>query len=398
MRKKVFLIIITIFATFFNRIIAQEQLFDFTIKQIERNSIEISWTNPYSNTIQLSIQRSLDNKNFRTILSAQNPALLNNKTIDPQLPVGTKFYYRIYYALTGGSFYFSNTLNTTDNLLKLDSKQEITTENKILTNNNKLTNKKSTPTESSMPNIDKTNTFNQQISGFENLTNTTTTSNSNKLSADKIYLPNKDLINRKDTSSNNINFILQATKNETLAEKEPAFEYYYHTPIKDRAIIKLNLNLGFIHSSIQKIKNTKSNIKPLEYIFIYQKDSLITRLDPNGFLKYKDSLRLRTKDTLYLVNKGYASIHTYIPVYVWKPSLFVFNTKKGEPTIQIATAKKHNYQLIFKDEKGVFLFQLSPIKEEQLFLDKSNFLHAGWFEFELYEDEKLLEKNKIFIQ
>jgi len=398
MRKKVFLIIITIFATFFNRIIAQEQLFDFTIKQIEKNSIEISWTNPYSNTIQLSIQRSLDNKNFRTILSAQNPALLNNKTIDPQLPVGTKFYYRIYYALTGGSFYFSNTLNTTDNLLKLDSKQEITTENKILTNNNKLTNKKSTPTESSMPNIDKTNTFNQQISGFENLTNTTTTSNSNKLSADKIYLPNKDLINRKDTSSNNINFILQATKNETLAEKEPAFEYYYHTPIKDRAIIKLNLNLGFIHSSIQKIKNTKSNIKPLEYIFIYQKDSLITRLDPNGFLKYKDSLRLRTKDTLYLVNKGYASIHTYIPVYVWKPSLFVFNTKKGEPTIQIATAKKHNYQLVFKDEKGIFLFQLSPIKEEQLFLDKSNFLHAGWFEFELYEDEKLLEKNKIFIQ
>jgi hypothetical protein len=398
MRKKVFLIIITIFATFFNRIIAQEQLFDFTIKQIEKNSIEISWTNPYSNTIQLSIQRSLDNKNFRTILSAQNPALLNNKTIDPQLPVGTKFYYRIYYALTGGSFYFSNTLNTTDNLLKLDSKQEITTENKILTNNNKLTNKKSTPTESSMPNIDKTNTFNQQISGFENLTNTTTTSNSNKLSADKIYLPNKDLINRKDTSSNNINFILQATKNETLAEKEPAFEYYYHTPIKDRAIIKLNLNLGFIHSSIQKIKNTKSNIKPLEYIFIYQKDSLITRLDPNGFLKYKDSLRLRTKDTLYLVNKGYASIHTYIPVYVWKPSLFVFNTKKGEPTIQIATAKKHHYQLVFKDEKGIFLFQLSPIKEEQLFLDKSNFLHAGWFEFELYEDEKLLEKNKIFIQ
>ena len=118
MRKKVFLIIITIFATFFNRIIAQEQLIDFTIKQIEKNSIEISWTNPYSNTVQLSIQRSLDNKNFRTILSAQNPAILNNKTIDTQLPVGVKVYYRIYYVLAGGSFYFSYTLNTIENLLK----------------------------------------------------------------------------------------------------------------------------------------------------------------------------------------------------------------------------------------------------------------------------------------
>ena len=369
MRKKVFLIIITIFATFFNRIIAQEQLFDFTIKQIEKNSIEISWTNPYSNTIQLSIQRSLDNKNFRTILSAQNPALLNNKTIDPQLPVGTKFYYRIYYALTGGSFYFSNTLNTTDNLLKLDSKQALIIDNKIATNittDNKLTTK--TKIENALPNIDKKN------------------------------ISTADLNNKKDASSNKATTIIEELRHETTEAIEPAFEYYYHTPIKDRAIIKLNLNLGFIHSSIQKIKNTKSNIKPLEYIFIYQKDSLITRLDPNGFLKYKDSLRLRTKDTLYLVNKGYASIHTYIPVYVWKPSLFVFNTKKGEPTIQIATAKKHHYQLVFKDEKGIFLFQLSPIKEEQLFLDKSNFLHAGWFEFELYEDEKLLEKNKIFIQ
>ena len=272
-------------------------------------------------------------------------------------------------------------------------------DNKIANDiNTKLTNKKSTPIESRLPNIDKTNTLNQQIPTFKNLTNTTSSSNSNNISTDKIQLPNKDLINEKDSSSNNASFISKAIKNETLAEKESVIEYYYHTPIKNREIVKLNLNLGFENKNVIRIKNIKSNIKPIEYIFIYEKDSLITRLDPNGFLKYKDSLRLRTKDTLYLVNKGYASIHTYIPVYVWKPSLFVFNTKKGEPTIQIATAKKHNYQLIFKDEKGVFLFQLSPIKEEQLFLDKSNFLHAGWFEFELYEDEKLLEKNKIFIQ
>ena len=385
MRKKVFLIII--FAAVFNKVIAQEKLIDFTIKQIEKNSIEINWTNPYSNTVQLSIQKSSDNKNFRTILSAQKPALLNNKIIDTQLPVGAKIYYRIYYVLAGGSFYFSNTLNITDNLLKIESKQEIFIDNKIATS-----------AESSMPNINKTNTLNQQIPVFKNLTNTTSTSNSNKVSADKIQLVNKDLINEKDSSSNNATFILKATKNETLAEKESVNEYYFHTPIKNREIVKLNLNLGFENKNLARIKNTKSNIKPLEYIFIYEKDSLITKLDPIAFLKYKDSLHLKTNDTLYIYNKTYASIHTYTPVYVWKPSIYVFNTKKGEPTIQIATAKKHKYQLVFKDEKGLFLFKLSPIKEEQLFLDKSNFLHAGWFEFELYEDEKLLEKSKIYIQ
>ena len=31
-------------------------------------------------------------------------------------------------------------------------------------------------------------------------------------------------------------------------------------------------------------------------------------------------------------------------------------------------------------------------------LDKTNFVHAGWFTYELYEDEKLKEKNKFQLQ
>jgi hypothetical protein len=396
MRKQAFLIIITIFVTSFNVAIAQEKLIDFTLKQIEKNNIEISWTNPYSNTIQLSIQRSTDNKNFRTIFSAQKPALLNNKTTDAPLPIGTKVYYRIYHVVMGGSFYFSNILNTTDNLLKIDTKQASSYDDHIATNN-KLTNK--TKPEPTLPHIDKKNTNNQQIAEFINLTETKAANNNRSTTVDDKKIPINELINKKDSASNKAtaSYILDS-RNETTQATDPSYEYYYHTPLKNRAIVKINFNLICISSSELKIKNTKSNIKPLEYIFIYQKDSLITRIDPIDFLKYKDSLRLKTKDTLYIYNKNYASIHTYMPVYAWKPSLYIFNTKKGEPTIQIASAKKHKYRVVFKDEKGMFLFQLSAIKEEQLYLDKSNFLHAGWFEFELYEDEKLLEKNKIFIQ
>jgi hypothetical protein len=32
-----------------------------------------------------------------------------------------------------------------------------------------------------------------------------------------------------------------------------------------------------------------------------------------------------------------------------------------------------------------------------LLLDKANFMQAGWYLFEIYEDGKLLEKNKLFI-
>ena len=361
MRKKIFLSTLLIFTALFNAVIAQENLVDFTITQIEINSLTISWTNPYSNTIQLSIQRSVDNKNFRTILSAQKPALLNNKMIDAPLPVGVKIYYRIYYVLVGGSFYFSKTLNTIDDLLKTEvaNKHVINIKNTAIINQSFVS--ESITTDFKKKNIKK------EVADDENKF-------------------------QKSTQ------IKKEILNESTENIEPIIEYYYHTPIKNREIFKLNLNLSLAITTVQHIKSTLLPIRPLEYVFIYQKDSLIARIDPTNFLKYKDSIRLKTKDTLSIINKSYASIHRYIPAYIWKPSIFVFNTKKGEPTIQITTAKKYRYRLVFKDEKGLFLFQLSPIKEEQLFLDKSNFLHAGWFEFELYENEKLLEKNKIFIQ
>jgi hypothetical protein len=43
------------------------------------------------------------------------------------------------------------------------------------------------------------------------------------------------------------------------------------------------------------------------------------------------------------------------------------------------------------------LFELKNINEPALTLDKTNFLHSGWFKFELYNDEKLVEKNKFYL-
>ena len=40
---------------------------------------------------------------------------------------------------------------------------------------------------------------------------------------------------------------------------------------------------------------------------------------------------------------------------------------------------------------------LKEVKEKEFKIDKANFYAAGWFKFELYEDGKLIEKNKFKI-
>ena len=47
---------------------------------------------------------------------------------------------------------------------------------------------------------------------------------------------------------------------------------------------------------------------------------------------------------------------------------------------------------------GKKLFTINNIPESDLVIDKANFIHAGWFRFELYENEKLKERNKVLLQ
>lgn len=82
---------------------------------------------------------------------------------------------------------------------------------------------------------------------------------------------------------------------------------------------------------------------------------------------------------------------------VYKPSSFIFTNADGNVTMVLPTGRTHEFSIKFFEEKGDMVFEMATVKENIVILDKSNFLHSGWFRFELYENGVLKEKNKIQI-
>lgn len=95
-----------------------------------------------------------------------------------------------------------------------------------------------------------------------------------------------------------------------------------------------------------------------------------------------------------------APVKTELPVIKkpeWIPSAYVYTNKEGYVFINLPDAVQKKYSLKVFEEDGDLLFEIKNIQEAALTLDKANFYHAGWFNFELYNEEKLVEKNKFYL-
>jgi hypothetical protein len=82
---------------------------------------------------------------------------------------------------------------------------------------------------------------------------------------------------------------------------------------------------------------------------------------------------------------------------VFTPSGLIFTNNEGNLIVALPDAYKKKFSLRVFKEDGTLMFHMRNIKETQLLIDRSNFLHSGWFKYDLYEDEKLREQNKFFI-
>ncbi len=84
---------------------------------------------------------------------------------------------------------------------------------------------------------------------------------------------------------------------------------------------------------------------------------------------------------------------------VFMPSLHVYTHRDGYVRISLPDDEKpKKYSIKFFEEDETFLFELKEVKEKNFKIDKTNFYHAGWFRFELYEDGKLIEKHKFYLE
>lgn len=136
---------------------------------------------------------------------------------------------------------------------------------------------------------------------------------------------------------------------------------------------------------------------PERIIFIKKRDTLIAQVGERSLRRYRDSIALKTKDTVLFNTADTLVIKPFVPKEVYKPSKLVFTEKDGNVKILLPLAMEKKYTLKFFEESGVPVMEIKQIKDTMLVLDKANFIHAGWFRFELYEDGQLKEKHKLYI-
>ena len=266
--KRLVGLLIVIFFT--GRSLAQDTLPHFTI--VERgDKVVISWVNPYEKVVQLNVQRSFEGgRNFSTIYSATSPELPQNGFTDIRMPTN-RIFYRIFYVLEGGTYFFS-------------------------------------------------------------------------------------VIKRVGTAT----------------------DYTASRDIK-------NPNLF----------NANANDKRIVTIKI--KDTTYSQIPASSFRAFRDSVLRLTKDTLFAVNDSLVMLNPYVAREAFRASMYVFVNRDGLINLSLPLANNKKYELKFFEENGTPLLEINNLKESPLILDKSNFIHAGWFLFELYEDNKLKEKNRFYV-
>jgi hypothetical protein len=250
--------------------LAQDTLPNFTL--IDRgDKVTVSWVNPFPNVVQLNVQRSFDSlRYFTTVFSALTPQLPQNGFTEAKMPTN-QIFYRIFYVLDGGSYFFT-------------------------------------------------------VSKRVGTTSTYVPSGQSRVS-----------------------------------------------------------NIGTISAEDRRI------------VTVRMKDTEYRKLPANVFHVFRDSILRLTKDTLLGINDTTVLLKPFFAKEVWRPSMYVYTNRDGYLNISLPLYRDRKYRIRFFEEDGRHLFDIRHVRESPIILDKANFIHAGWFTFELYEDDKLKEKNKFYV-
>lgn len=79
------------------------------------------------------------------------------------------------------------------------------------------------------------------------------------------------------------------------------------------------------------------------------------------------------------------------------PSRYIFTGKDNNVIIALPDAARKKYSVQFFENEGTFLFEIKHITLPFLTVDKVNFRHSGLFNFQLYDNQRMVEKHKFYI-
>jgi hypothetical protein len=168
-------------------------------------------------------------------------------------------------------------------------------------------------------------------------------------------------------------------------------------PVLDTAVSKVP-DLPVMLPRDTRGDETKNTTGVLErMIYVKKRDSIIGVIPEKSLKTYREYLQSTTKDTIAMKSPDTLLIRPFVPKEFYRPSKFVYTEKDGNIRISLADAATKKYSLKFFDESNVEIFEIDKIREPILILDKTNFLHSGWFNFEIYDDGKLKEKHRLFV-
>ncbi|MBC7902991.1 MAG: hypothetical protein H7Y27_06195 [Gemmatimonadaceae bacterium] len=148
---------------------------------------------------------------------------------------------------------------------------------------------------------------------------------------------------------------------------------------------------------IEKVEPPKPVEKPERIIYIKKRDTLINQIGEKSIRRFKDSIALKTKDTLTYATADTIVLKPFIPKEIYKPSKYIYTDKEGNVKIALPDALSKKYLIRFLEMDASQLFEIKQVRDTLLTLDKTNFINAGWYRFEVYEDGVLKEKHRLYI-
>jgi hypothetical protein len=79
------------------------------------------------------------------------------------------------------------------------------------------------------------------------------------------------------------------------------------------------------------------------------------------------------------------------------PSKRIFADKDNNIVTRLFNVKANKYVVRFLTEDYKLLFEIKNPPDDYFVVEKVNFVRAGWYQFEIYKNDYLLEENKFYI-